>query len=118
LSCIDLLFKECNVIVRLQQFVVSTSVFLDDDDNESTSTQDDEEGDSSANILAYCGELVSAVLEMKDSHGRVVCHLFKKLPPQGVSISSKIIVTHCGCMFTENGLCDCISLSADEKEPL
>ena len=69
--------------------------FLDDDDNESTSTQDDEEGDSSANILAYCGELVSAVLELKDSHGRVVCHLFKKLPPQGVSIISKIIVTHC-----------------------
>ena len=59
---------------------------LDDDDNESTSTRDDEEGDSSANILVYSGELVSAVLEMKDTHGRVICHLFKKLPPQSVSI--------------------------------
>lgn len=62
--------------------------FLDDDDNDSTSTRDDEEGDSSANILVYCGELVSAVLEMKDSHGRVICHLFKKLPPESVSIVS------------------------------
>lgn len=61
-------------------------IFLDDDDNESTSTRDEEEGDSSANTLSYCGELVSAVLEMKDSHGRVMCHLFKKLPPQSVSI--------------------------------
>ena len=67
---------------------MSTLYFIDDDDNESTSTRDDEEGDSSANILVYCGELVSAVLEMKDSHGRVICHLFKKLPPQSVSIVS------------------------------
>ena len=71
--------------------------FLDDDDNESTSTRDDEEGDSSANVLVYCGELVSAVLEMKDSHGRVICHLFKKLPPQSVSIVS-IDCFHCHAM--------------------
>ena len=59
---------------------------LDDyDDNESTSTQDDEEGDSVSNVLLYCGELISAVLEMKDSHGRVICQLFKKIPPQSVS---------------------------------
>ena len=57
----------------------------DDDDNESTSTQDDEEGDSVSNVLLYCGELISAVLEMKDSHGRVICQLFKKIPPQSVS---------------------------------
>ncbi|KAJ7360053.1 hypothetical protein OS493_019144 [Desmophyllum pertusum] len=56
----------------------------DDDDNESTSTRDDDEGDSSTNALPFCGELVSAVLEMKDSHGRVICHLFKKLPPQSL----------------------------------
>ena len=57
----------------------------DDDDNESTSTRDDEEGDSVSNVLLYCGELISAVLEMKDSHGRVICQLFKKIPPQSVS---------------------------------
>ena len=58
---------------------------LDDDDNESTSTRDDEEGDSASNVVVYCGELISAVLEMKDSHGRVICQLFKKIPPQSVS---------------------------------
>ena len=57
----------------------------DDEDNESTSTRDDDEGDSSSNVLMYCGELISAVLEMKDSHGRVICQLFKTLPPPSVS---------------------------------
>ena len=59
--------------------------FKDDEDNESVSTRDDEEGDSASNVPLYCEELISTVLEMKDSHGRVICQLFKKLPPRSVS---------------------------------
>lgn len=56
----------------------------DDEDSESMSTRDDEDGDSSSNVPLYCEELISAVLEMKDSHGRVICQLFKRLPPQSL----------------------------------
>lgn len=91
---IYILFKECNITIPSKEMWCQLLYLLDDDDNESTSTRDDEEGDSSANILVYCGELVSAVLEMKDTHGRVICHLFKKLPPQSVSIDS-IDSFHC-----------------------
>lgn len=59
--------------------------YKDDEDNESVSTRDDEEGDSASNVPLYCEELISAVLEMKDSHGRIICQLFKKLPPRSVS---------------------------------
>ena len=59
--------------------------YKDDEDNESVSTRDDEEGDSASNVPLYCEELISTVLEMKDSHGRVICQLFKKLPPRSVS---------------------------------
>lgn len=67
-----------------KQASFSVAAADDDDDNESTSTRDDEEGDSVSNVLLYCGELISAVLEMKDSHGRVICQLFKKIPPQSL----------------------------------
>ena len=60
-------------------------IVIDDEDSESMSTRDDEDGDSSSNVPLYCEELISAVLEMKDSHGRVICQLFKRLPPQSVS---------------------------------
>ena len=59
--------------------------YKDDEDNESVSTRDDEEGDSASNVPLYCEELISTVLEMKDSHGRAICQLFKKLPPRSVS---------------------------------
>lgn len=79
--------------------------YKDDEDNESVSTRDDEEGDSASNVPLYCEELISAVLEMKDSHGRIICQLFKKLPPR--SVSTVVDLFYCNfsghffsCMFS------------------
>ncbi|XP_048584024.1 protein polybromo-1 isoform X2 [Nematostella vectensis] len=50
----------------------------DEDDTESSST----EGDLSSSSQQFYEEMVGAVLEMQDSHGRIICELFKRLPPK------------------------------------
>ncbi|XP_058969432.2 protein polybromo-1 isoform X2 [Pocillopora verrucosa] len=75
----QLFYKDGNAFGKRQ-----SGVPADEDDNESSSTRDDDEADSASNVLTYCGELVSAVLEMKDNHGRVICQLFKKIPPESL----------------------------------
>ena len=84
-------FSVVRLIIILGYFSIWT--FSDEDDNESSSTRDDDEADSASNVLTYCGELVSAVLEMKDNHGRVICQLFKKIPPESVSSILKENIT-------------------------
>ncbi|RMX46781.1 hypothetical protein pdam_00021032 [Pocillopora damicornis] len=75
----QLFYKDGNAFGKRQ-----SGLPADEDDNESSSTRDDDEADSASNVLTYCGELVSAVLEMKDNHGRVICQLFKKIPPESL----------------------------------
>ena len=78
----------CNMLQLYCMFIfVVTST--DDDDSESTSTRDGDESEGSSNST-YLEELVCAVLEMRDSHNRLVCELFKKLPPPSVSQVSSL----------------------------
>jgi hypothetical protein len=35
--------------------------------------------------MQFFEDMVGAVLEQKDSHGRIICELFKRLPPKDVS---------------------------------
>lgn len=35
--------------------------------------------------MPYFEDMLGAILEQKDSHGRIICELFKRLPPKDVS---------------------------------
>ena len=67
-----------NLIFSCFSFILDLSSLGDDDDMESSSI----EGDSSGANMQFFEDMVGAVLEQKDSHGRIICELFKRLPPK------------------------------------
>lgn len=55
------------------KYFVLMMIVIDDEDSEFMFIRDDEDGDFFFNVLFYCEEFISVVLEMKDSYGRVIC---------------------------------------------
>ena len=42
--------------------------------------------------MPYFEDMLGAILEQKDSHGRIICELFKRLPPKDVSVFLDVTV--------------------------